>query len=108
MGTRVNPASNNGIYLGGFVSRNMVASGGADPLDASAIDRFESKVGQHLDIAIKFVAFSALVFPTADAKLMSSRNGVLLVKVEPWSFRGKSDQSFRLADIAAGRVNTTH
>ena len=105
MGEHVAPAPAGGSYLGGFVSRNMVASGGPDPLDANAIDRFESKLGQHLDIAIKFVAFSNLSFPTSEAQLMQSRKGVLLIKVEPWSFKGKSDQSYSLADIAAGKYD---
>jgi Glycosyl hydrolase family 26 len=87
----------NGVYQGAFVS---------DDISEEGVKNFEAMAGEKLDIGLKFLAFTTgLNFPTREANVMSSRGGAIFIKMEPWSFNGKEDQSYSLKDIVSGKYD---
>ncbi len=87
----------NGVYQGAFVS---------DDISEEEVKGFETMSGEKLDIGLKFLAFSTgLNFPTEEANVMASRGGAIFIKLEPWSYNGKDDQSYSLKDIVSGKYD---
>ena len=77
--------SQDGLYQGAFV---------ADEVSENKLADFEKLSGEKLDIGLKFLAFNAgLPFPKNEAESMAKRNGVIFVKLEPWSPQAKNKTS---------------
>ncbi len=86
-----------GLYQGAFV---------ADNISESAIDSFAKTSGTEVDIVLKFLAFATgLYFPTSEAQAVSNKGGVIFIKLEPWSWKGKNDSSFPLQKIIEGKYD---
>lgn len=90
--------STDGIYQGAFVN---------DQITEAAVADFEKMAGQPLDIGLKFMAFATgLNFPQQEAEVLAQKGGAIFIKLEPWSWKGKGDQSFSLDKLIAGEYDT--
>jgi len=86
-----------GLYQGVFVGDNV---------SEWSIEDFAKMSGTDVDIALKFLAFgTGLDFPAAEATLLAEKGGAIFIKLEPWSWKGKDDKSFRLEDVVAGKYD---
>ncbi|OGC36026.1 hypothetical protein A2311_02230 [candidate division WOR-1 bacterium RIFOXYB2_FULL_48_7] len=89
--------SKTGMYQGAFVG---------DTITTGAVAGFEGISGEQLDIGLKFLAFATgLEFPTAEANVMAKRGGAAMIRLEPWSWKGKDDKSFTLENLLAGKYD---
>lgn len=100
-GTKI-AAVPNTVYHGAFVS---------DIITESSVSAFETMSGERLDIALKFLAFCVIddtsAFPQAEAIVMAKRNGVLFIKLEPWSWNTAGKPTYALEDIVTGKYDGT-
>jgi len=94
---KIIPAPNNGIYQGAFLGDNI---------SEANINNFSQMAGTPVDLALKFLSFSTgLNFPATEAQAIANQGGTIFIKLEPWSYRGRGDQSFKLDDIIAGKYD---
>ena len=76
----------------------------------NSINQFNSIQGAPINAALKFLSFEQieqhpLLSLDYVAGNMSKTNGTIFVKLEPWSRKGKKDQSYSLKDIATGKYD---
>lgn len=94
--SKINPPKK-GLYQGAFLGDNI---------STYKVSAFEQMSGTDLDISLKFMAFkTGLYFPTREANAAAKNGGTIFVKLEPWSWKGKNDRSYRLQNIVKGRYD---
>lgn len=95
-------ATANTVYHGAFVG---------DEITEANVSAFETMSGEKLDVAVKFLAFCVIdemsAFPQAEAQIMAKRNGVLFIKLEPWSWGVAGKPAYSLEDIISGKYDGT-
>ncbi len=96
---KIIPVANN-VYHGAFVG---------DQITEQSVASYETMTGQKLDIGLKFFAFTLIdqgnSFPAAEAQIMANRNGVIYIKLEPWSWNVAGLPTYSLTDIIAGKYD---
>ena len=88
----------NGVYFGAFLD---------DTLSPAGVSRFNSLIGGNLDMVLQFHAFGkGFDFPSETVSVLRQKGIASLIKLEPWSWKGKSDNSFSLERLIAGKFDT--
>jgi hypothetical protein len=88
----------NGIYYGAFLGEGL-------PSFKEVID-FEEKSGESLDIVTFFYSFGdGFTFPAGECQVLYERGIAPLIKWEPWSAGGPSDNSFSMTRINKGEYD---
>lgn len=89
----------------GWKTSKVVFNGAfiGDSPSETLIQRYETKTGTKLDSVLFFhAAAKGFEFPSYTCKIISDSGAVPFIKYEPWSWRGKDDESFSLEDINRG------
>lgn len=87
-----------GCFTGAFVCEGS-------PLKKD-IERFQAKAGKAPKIVMWFHAFVlGFDFPAQTCSAAYEANAYPFIRLEPWSWKGKDDNSFSLEDIVKGRFD---
>jgi|GEM_PF-4101268 len=87
----------NGVYFGAFLD---------DAASPAGVSKFNSLIGGNLDMVLQFHAFGkGFDYPSETVSVLRQKGIASLIKLEPWSWKGRSDRSFSLESLVAGKFD---
>jgi mannan endo-1,4-beta-mannosidase len=92
------PAQKHSCYTGAFLGEGTLSNRKLKP--------YENKIGSSPKIVMWFHAFGkGFSFPVLECMAAKSWGAMPFIKIEPWSWKGKNDDSFSLERIVKGEFD---